>query len=314
MLRSACILNYGVQWSTSLFLNLHELVLVDIIQAAPDVDTLLEILSNSPKLTRLRVHGVIFTNSSSSQTRISLSCLRSLELEWLAPHILKQLVDAIDIPTSTKYSFLIVLDDGWYICYERLEPISPRLKALAEVSRGTRSTLTFKVEGDGWNKTVRATYGGEAQQLGAFTVGVETLARSTNIIECFARQLGQGEPNPIPPILHLINCSDGAYGNTKEELLQILHRHLPDTDEILIEDTSSRFIEDAFNDLFPLNQSSGLFSRLSALTEQQDQEGGSYPLPLQTFRIEGGTISAEMVKVLENLVPNLMLDRVKVKD
>ncbi|KAG9049422.1 hypothetical protein FS837_010362 [Tulasnella sp. UAMH 9824] len=163
MLRSACIQSYGVQWSTSLFSNLHELVLVNITAAAPDVDTLLETLSNSPKLTRLLIHSVIFTIPPPSQTRISLSCLRSLELAWLAPHILEQLVDAIDIPTSTKCSFSIVLDDGWHIRYERLEIIGPRLKALAEVSRGTKSTLTFKIEMGGWTWNVRTIYEGEAE-------------------------------------------------------------------------------------------------------------------------------------------------------
>ncbi|KAG8957475.1 hypothetical protein FRC00_003916 [Tulasnella sp. 408] len=336
MLRIACILDCAVGWSTSLFSNLQELVL-DLMEDAgcPDVDTFLKLLSQSPKLTRLEVQNTLRADEHPLQPRVSLPCLQSLTLEYLEKEALYQVLNAIDIPTSTECSFSLEPDpdDPRNLDYERLKPIDRRLAALAEVSRGTKSTLTFGGAVKMGCRSVWTIYEGGADRHGALIVDVEGFSgRTIDFCEHFARQLGQGEPNPIPPILHLINCSNGAYGNSKLELLQILHRHLPDTDEILIEDTSFRSIGDAFNDLFPLNQSSGLFSRLSTLTvrnlphdrwvacwlrsrqEQQDQEGGSYPLPLQTFRIEGGTISAEMVEVLEKLVPNLVLDRVKVKD
>ncbi|KIO18136.1 hypothetical protein M407DRAFT_226270 [Tulasnella calospora MUT 4182] len=209
---------------------------------------------------------------------------------------MEQLVDAIDIPTSTTCLFIASLQMHWDYYFERLEPINRRLTTLAEASRGTKSTLTFSHAN--WTGGIpRTTYEGQADEHGAFTA---------------------------------------------EFLLKRLHKHLPDTDEILIDDPSSKFIEDALSTLFPSNHSSGLFPRLSTLIvrksvggvsswlekwqKRQDKQGGVQPLPLQTLKIEGRsveltkawrmedpTISAESVKVLEKLVPNLVLNHVAVK-
>ncbi|KIO17913.1 hypothetical protein M407DRAFT_246610 [Tulasnella calospora MUT 4182] len=42
------------------------------------------------------------------------------------------------------------------------------------------------------------------------------------------------------------------------------------------------------------------------------QPGGVDRLPLQTLKIEGGNISAGKMKALKRLVPNLVLDGVKI--
>ncbi|KAG9046736.1 hypothetical protein FS837_003757 [Tulasnella sp. UAMH 9824] len=339
MLRIVHIQNYGVQWSTWVLPNLHELALIDVQEDAPDVDTFLKLLSDLPQLTRLRVRHTCLTNSTSPQAQISLSYLSSLDLEYLGQGILKQLVERIHIPTTTKCRFSIELDDYESTSvYEQLEPIGQRLTKLANLSRGTRSTLTLSRERFGW--TVRMNYEGEAYQLGALTVEVEAYPRSNiDIFEYFACQLGQGEPNVIPPFLHIINPPWSPNLDNQLEVLWRLHNHLPDTDKILIEDTMlyphikdgrHRTIEDAFNTLFPTASFSRPFPGLSALIirelthenwahwilERQKgrcQQGGIDPLPLKTLEIVSGAIRAEQVKELEKLVSKLVLDRVEIK-
>ncbi|KAG8918146.1 hypothetical protein FRC01_002027 [Tulasnella sp. 417] len=332
MLRIVHVRGCGVQWSTSLLSNLHSLVLLDIRQGAPDVGVLLEVLSTSPKLTLLRVQNTRLTQSSSRQTRIYLKCLRSLELRFLEQSILKQLADAVDIPMSTNCWFSFMRGTEWQPHSEQLEPINQRLSVLAAASIGSKSALTFWTVSDGCNREARVTYEGGADQQGAliFKFGVFP-GTHNDVFEYFARQLGQAEPNPIPSALHIVNCSNRAYERNGLELLQRLHKHLPDTDEILIEDTSSGFIEDVFEIFFPGDNSLQLFRQLSILIIRdsthkkwaaswlerrqrlQEKQGGWHRLPLRTLKIEGGTISAEIVKGLEQLVPNLVLDHVEVE-
>ncbi|KAG9049421.1 hypothetical protein FS837_010361 [Tulasnella sp. UAMH 9824] len=330
MLRVTCIRQYGVRWSTSLFSNLHELVLSGIFTGAPDVDTFLELLSRSPKLTRLHVQNSLRADENSVQTRVvSLPCLQSLKLEHVETEALKQALNAIDIPTSAECSFLLAPDGdkGRDLIPKQLKPIDRRLAALAEASRGTKSTLTLGGAANMWGRSVRTTYKGEANhQHGPLTIDVERFfGNKIDIYEHFARQLGQLEPpNPVPPALHIVNCSDGGYVCNMSELLQRLHEHLPDTDEILIEDISLGFIEDAFGALFPSDHSSPrLFPKLSTLIirnsehkqwahclerrqQQQANWEGVNPWPIKTLKIECETISAEMVETLEKLVQNLV--------
>lgn len=337
MLRIVSIRFDGIQWSTSLLSNLHELTLFRVQRGVPDVDIFLQILSNSPQLTLLRVTRTIFSLSNHShlpRSRIPLLCLGSLELNRLDHDVLKQLIECIEIPMSTKCLFSLDLDGGESEAttgYQQLEPVSQRLTALAEVSRGTKSTLTICNAPDGWDGTVKMTYEGETGQHGTLTVEVDVCYRAIiDAIVYFARRLGQCEPNPVRLALHIVNppCGDGT-GN-ELELLQMLHNHLPNTEEIMIEDPSFGFIKAALDQLFPLNHSFRLFPQLSTLIirvsthenwaehwlqrqqKRQDKQGGFHPLSLPTLRIEGGTMSAEIVKRLEKLVPNLVLDQVTV--
>lgn len=339
MLRIVHIYNHGIQWSTSVLSNLHELALMDVQEHVPDVATFLRILSDSPQLTRLRVRQTHLVDSHAPQTQISLSYLSSLELEYLGQGILKQLVECIDIPMSTKCRFSIELEDYESTSvYEQLEPVGRRLTELANISRGTRSTLTLSRERFGW--MVRMNYEGEAHQLGALTVEVEAYPRSNiDVFEYFTHQLGQGEANVIPPILHIVNPPWCPNLNNQLEVLWRLHSHLPDTEEILIEDSMRylhfkderrRTIEDAFNTLFPSNLSSRPFPGLSTLVirelthehwahwvlERQKgrcRQGGIDPLHLKTLEIVGGAIRAEQVRELEKLVSSLVLDGVEIK-
>ncbi|KAG8912949.1 hypothetical protein FRC00_003396 [Tulasnella sp. 408] len=333
MLRIACILDCAVGWSTSLFSDLQELVLSDITDGGPDVDTFLKLLSQSPKLTRLEVQNTLRADERPLQPRVSLPCFQSLTLEYLEKEALYQVLNGIDIPTSTECSFSLEADpdDPRNLDYERLKPIDRRLAALAEVSRATKSTLTFGGTVKMACRSVWTIYEGGADRHGALIVDVEGFSGNTiDFCEHFARQLGQGEPNPVPPALHIVNCSDGAYVCNMSELLQRLHKHLPDTDEILIEDISYEFIEDAFGALFPSDHSSRLFSKLSTLIirnsehkqwtyclqrwqQRQANWEGVNSWPLQTLKIERGYISAAMVEILEKLVQNLVLDRVEIE-
>ncbi|KAG8918145.1 hypothetical protein FRC01_002026 [Tulasnella sp. 417] len=332
MLRIVHIHGRGVQWGISVLSNLHELSLCNIQDGVPNVDILFQTLSNSPQLTRLRIQHTHLTRSPSPQTRIPLLCLRSLELEDLGRGILKQLLESIEIPTSAKCVFSVELDDDGpeWASYEQLEPIGLRMAALTNVSRGTRSTLTLKDTSDEWTQTIGMTYEGWAQQHGALTAEVDALTGTNiDVFEYFASQLGQGEHNPIPPTLHIINPPyRDDFGNDLK-LLQRLHKHLPNTEEILIDGPSFEFLQHAFNMLFPMDHSPRLFPRLSTLgirgwmrewtywlearQKRQNQRGGVEPLPLQTLKIEGGIISDERMEALEKLVPNLVLDRVDVK-
>ncbi|KIO17911.1 hypothetical protein M407DRAFT_32402 [Tulasnella calospora MUT 4182] len=228
-----------------------------------------------------------------------------------------------------------------------MDRLAVRSVPLLEELRLKHSVFTpHKILFNDWaGEKTRTTYEGEADEHGAFTAEfIIDFPIANDIFEHFARQLGKGEPNPVPPALRIIDCSYAYAGDVENELklLQRLHKHLPDTDEILIDDPSSKFIEDALSTLFPSNHSSGLFPRLSTLIvrksvggvsswlekwqKRQDKQGGVQPLPLQTLKIEGRsveltkawrmedpTISAESVKVLEKLVPNLVLNHVAVK-
>ncbi|KIO17910.1 hypothetical protein M407DRAFT_32401 [Tulasnella calospora MUT 4182] len=332
MLRRVHIRNCGVPWTGSILSNLRELVLFDVEEGAPDFDTFLKLLSNSPQLTRLQVQHTNLAGSPSLQNRVSLSCLQYLEISSLSDGILKQLIESIAIPTSTTCQFSFVLDDHEETSiFEQLEPIGQRLATLAEISRGTQSILTLGSRPDGC--TVRASYEGEAHQHGALTltIVVEIFPRSNiEVFEYFASQLNQAGPNPVPPILHIVDSPYRANFNSWE-LLQKLHDHFPHTEEILIEDTSSRCsIESAFNTLFLSNPSSQPFPRLSTLVirgsrdrswtdwlqrwqERRFKRGRVDPLPLRTLKIEGGKLSHKNLKGLKNLVPNVVIDCVLVE-
>lgn len=329
MLRIVHIRNNGAHWNIPVLSNLHELALLDIQtiwRGAPDVNTFLQILSSSPKLTRLQVRNTHFTRSPPSQTRVPLPCLLSLELGGLEQGILEQIVDAVDIPTSTKCSFSVALN---LRNYQQLEPIIQRLKALASVSKGSKSTLTLRKHSRGWVHSVRMTYEGEADQHGALTAQVALHSGfATDVLVYFARQLGQSERNPVPPALHIAYDPNEAYTRDENGLLRRLQDHLPGTEEILIEDLSAGLIENALDRLFP-KYSSRLFTHLSTLIirsamhgewagwlqrrqKRHNQPGGVDRLPLQTLKIEGGNISAGKMKGLKRLVPNLVLDGVKI--
>ncbi|KAG8912951.1 hypothetical protein FRC00_003398 [Tulasnella sp. 408] len=337
MLRIVSIRFDGIRWSTSLLSNLHELNLFRVQRGAPDVDTFLQILSNSPQLTLLRVTRTIFSLSNYShlpRSRIALLSLGSLELNRLDHDILKQIIDCIEVPICTKCLFSLDLDGGESEATfgnQRLEPLSQRLIALAEVSRGTKSTFTLCNAPDGWEGTVRVTYESEADRHGTLTVEVDVTYRAIiDAMVYFAHRLSQCEPNPVRPALRIVNPPHGDNTGNELELLQRLHNHLPDTEEIMIEDPSSGFIKDAVDKLFPSNHSFRLFPQLSALIirasihedwaehwlqrqqKRQDKQRGFHPLSLQALRIEGGTISTEMVKGLEKVVSKLVLNRVTV--
>ncbi|KAG8944872.1 hypothetical protein FRC04_001405 [Tulasnella sp. 424] len=322
--------NGGIQWAALILSNLRELIILDIEEGVLDVDTFLELLSHSPRLARLRLGYTNLTHSLSPKTRVSLSYLESLELKNLGQGIVKQVVESIDVPTSTKCCFGIALDDyPETSLYEQLEPIGRRLTTLANVSRGTRSTFTLTIDRNGWNFGV--SYEGDADQHGTLTTDVEAMPQSVlNVVEYFACQLGQGEPNSLPPILRIVNLGHGETGENDSKLLGKLYDHLPDTDEIQIEDTSPREMERTLNALFPSDPSLRLFPRLSTLTirdavhekwadwllkrqKRRDRQGGVDPLPLKMLKIEVGSLSAEKVQGLRKLVPNVVLDGVDVK-
>ncbi|KAG8944867.1 hypothetical protein FRC04_001400 [Tulasnella sp. 424] len=329
------ISSYGIQWATSALSNLRELVLLYISEGAPDVDTFLELLSHSPRLTRLQVWQTHLIRSPSPQTRVSLSHLEYLELDDLGHGVVKQLVESIDVPTSTRCLFGIALNDLETSLYEQLEPIGLRLSNLANVSRGTRSTLTLNFQ-IGELGDFKVSYEGDADQHGKLTTyGELTTDDETRpqirlkIFEYFARRLGRTEPDPLPPILHIIMLGYGDSDESDSKILGKLCMHLPNTDEIQFEDPSPLSMENALNALFPSDLSSRLFPRLSTLTirdaedetwadwllkrqERQDKQGGVDPLPLTTLKIEGGSLSAEKVEGLRKLVPNVDLDGVEV--
>ncbi|KAG9046734.1 hypothetical protein FS837_003755 [Tulasnella sp. UAMH 9824] len=333
MLRTVVIDSFRIQWSSSILSNLRELVLRNIGGGAPDIDTFLKLLANSPKLTLLSVWYTPLTPSPSPSpshhTHISLSCLRFLAIEYVGQGILKQLVEFIDIPRSTTCQFAISWDNDDIISlFEQLEPIHRRHSTLAEVSKGSRSTLILGGGLRGPN--IRTMYEGEAHQLGTLTVEVESLPEcNADVFEYFARQLVQSGPNPVPPVLHIIGPTDRATFDNQLELFSRLRDHLPNTDNILFEDLDPECIQGVFDTLFPPKHSSRPFPRLSTLTFrggtheewayrlQKRQKRGLLgrdvdPLPLNTLRIEGGNISAEKVQRLKVLVPNLVLDRVQV--
>ncbi|KAG8911578.1 hypothetical protein FRC01_005638 [Tulasnella sp. 417] len=327
MLRVVDIRDYGVQWNSSIFSNLRELSLSNVEEDAPDVDTLLKLLSNSPQLTRLEIWYTTLTPSDSPQARVSLPSLHSLELHSLGQGILKQLLESIEIPTSTTCQFTIEQNDYELTSiYEQLEPIGRRLSTLAGVSRGSKSTFTLGSRQDVLGLSIEVIYEGEAPQLGALGVEVEGFGLNIGVVEYFASQLGQDDPNPVPPSLHF--TFRASLGN-EQELLQRLPLHLPDTEEISIENSNAGFIGDAINTLFP-RHSSRPFPRLSTLIirkgtrghwadglqsrqKLQDEKGGGDPLPLKTLKIEGGSIGAKEVEGLKKLVPNLVLDGVEIE-
>ncbi|KAG8909794.1 hypothetical protein FRC01_006720 [Tulasnella sp. 417] len=309
MLRIVHIRPYGVQWSTSMFSNLQELDLSRIRQGGPDVDTFLHILTNSPMLTRLRVQDTLFTDSLPSQTRVRLSHLRDLELEDLEQDILKQLVDAIDIPMSTNCFFSVALiNPVMHDNYPLLEPIAQRLRELANVSRGTRSTLTVGGQLSGLNHDLTMTYKGEAGQHGSVAVRVVPISRLAVVAEHFVRQLAQRVPHPVPPALHFIYPPDTGYTNSyQNRILREVGDQLPGTEEIRIDDPNNWDLSITLDLLFPRTNSHRLFPRLSTLMirtgghgrwahwlqrrqERRVKGGGVYALPLQTLIVEGGHI------------------------
>ncbi|KAG8915081.1 hypothetical protein FRC01_003797, partial [Tulasnella sp. 417] len=222
MLRIVHIRGYGVQWNTSVFSNLHELELSGILQGGPDVDNFLHILANSPMLARLRVLSTRFADSPPSQNRVSLLHLRDLELDIWDQHIVKQLVDSIDIPMSTNCFFSVFMHYAVTPNYQLLEPIAQRLRELSNVSIGTRSTLTFGKQLSRSNHGLTMTYEGEAGQQGTLAVRLvpisvpvgPILRLAVLVAEHFARQLAQPVPNPVPPAIHLIYPPDTGYTNS----------------------------------------------------------------------------------------------------
>ncbi|KAG8909795.1 hypothetical protein FRC01_006721, partial [Tulasnella sp. 417] len=335
MLRIVHIRDYGVQWSTSVFSNLQELELSRVLHRGPDVDTFLHILANSPMLTRLRVLGTRFTHSLPSQTRVRLSHLRDLELEDLGQVILKQLVDAIDISTSTNCFFSVELMRwGIHDNYPLLEPITQRLRELANVSIGTRSTLTFGKPLPRSRYDLTMTYEGEAYQHGTLTARVEWSGRgklAIRVARHFARQLAQSVLNLVPPTLHLIYPQDSEYYNGYEGLIfRAASDQLPGTEEIVIDNPNNRNIGTVLDYLFPRTNSHRLRPHLSTLIirsvahgiwahwlqrrqERRVKEGGVYSLPLQTLILEGGRIKAGKIELLRKLVPNLVLKDVEIR-
>ncbi|KAG8915082.1 hypothetical protein FRC01_003798 [Tulasnella sp. 417] len=339
-LRIVHICDYGVQWRTSVFSNLHELELSRILQGGPDVDTFLHILANSPMLTRLGVRDTRFTHSPQSQTRVPLPHLRDLKLENLEQDVLKQLVDAIDIPTATNCFFSVALIHGTLIQdamnpnYQILEPIFQRLKTLTNVSIGTRSTLTFGEPLPGSNLGLTMTYEGEADQHGSLTAQVATRTDrrlAVRVARYFARLLAQSVPNLVPPALHIIYPLDRAWENLYEDrIFRKVGEQLPDIEEILIEDRSDGHMRIALDLLFPIYHYIRPFYNLSTLRirtvshgewahwlqrrqERRVKEGGVYRLPLQTLILEGGRIKAGKIEVLRKLVPTLVLNDVEIR-
>ncbi|KAG8957474.1 hypothetical protein FRC00_003915, partial [Tulasnella sp. 408] len=295
----------------------HSVPLLEELRLSPSVPTH-HIILFKDSAPMLRIVSIRFDGIR----RIALLCLGSLELNRLDHDMLKQIIECIEAPMCTKCLFSLDLDGGESEATfgnQRLEPLSQRLIALAEVSRGTKSTFTLCNAPDGWEGTVRVTYESEADRHGTLTVEVDVSYRAIiDAMVYFAHRLGQCEPNPVRPALRIVNPPHGDNTGNELELLQRLHNHLPDTEEIMVEDPSSGFIKDAFDKLFPSNHSFRLFPQLSVLIvrasihedwaehrlqrqqKRQDKQGGFHPLSLQTLRIEGGTISTEMVKGLES--------------
>ncbi|KAG8911579.1 hypothetical protein FRC01_005639, partial [Tulasnella sp. 417] len=214
--------------------------------------------------------------------------------------------------------------------HQQLEPIGRRLSTLAGVSKGCKSTLTLESRQEMWGPSVEEIYEGEAPQLGALRVEIEGFPGfdlNVRVAEYFASQLGQADPNPVPPNLHF--TLRATLGN-ELEILQRLHTHLPDTEEISIGHSNAGFIGDAIDILFPPHSSQPLprlatliirsethgywADRLQIRQKRQDEMGGVNPLPLKTLKIQGGSIGAKEVEGLKELVPNLVLNGVKVNN
>ncbi|KAG8920516.1 hypothetical protein FRC00_009901, partial [Tulasnella sp. 408] len=326
MLRTVRIRRCRIQWSALILSNLRELVLTEVGREAPDIDTFLKLLSNSPKLTRLHLRNTGLTHSSSPQNRVPLMFLQKLELDSLGQDILMQLLESIAIPTSTTCRFFFALKDrGETPIYEQLEPIGQRLRTLAEISRGTRSILTLG------SRLVRASYEGDSDLHGTLIITLQGSDESNlEVLEYFASQVSQGEPNTFPPVLRIVDPIHPA-SFKKWGLLLRLRDHLPNTEEIQIEHIdAAHSTELAFNTLFLSNPSSPPFSRLNTLVirdstdrawaewlqrwqERRFKRGSVKPLPLTTLKLEGGNISHEILEGLKTLFPNVVLCDVEVE-
>ncbi|KAG9018916.1 hypothetical protein FRB90_008307 [Tulasnella sp. 427] len=318
--RAVHIRDSGLRWKTSNLSGLQELSLLDIASGMPDVDTLIDILSQSPELTRLRVEQTMLRRTQrQARNPITLSHLRTLSLGHLGRDVIAQLLKSIVIPSTTECHFSISLNDYEDTSvWEQVDPIGQRFLALAAVSRGIQSTLRFSKEHAGW--ALGLVYEGKAEGHGRLSAEVEVLAGNTlGMAELFAQQISQGEPNPCPPVLRVVDLISDL------ELLPRLHGHLPHTEEIHIEDDNPHLVTRALDAIFTPHPSSRLFPSLSTLTIQnprpnewadwlikrqkrQYKRGGVDPLPLATLKIQGGNLTAENMKWMRKLVGNVGVD------
>ncbi|KAG8944871.1 hypothetical protein FRC04_001404 [Tulasnella sp. 424] len=326
-LQSVHIANCGLQWSSPAFFNLRELTLENVDTGAPDVDNFIDILFASPRLIRLNLRNTPLKPSSLPPRLVPLRDLQFFGLEGLSQDVVHQIVGSIDMPMSTYSSISFSLEDFTEsTIHEQLEPIAQRLRMLAEVLQGARSTMTIRA-GFGWRTTVA--YMGNVARDGGLTCTVCATQRPDILLSVFgyfSRHLGDARTSS-PPVLRLVNGHHLTHDLT---LLEEMNRHLPDTREVHIYNPIHRRIVEVLDRLFALSSPNRLFTQLSVLTikhpvhdgwaawleekrAREDEQEANEALPLTTLKIKGGYISFERLQGLRKLVPEVVLDHVEVQ-
>ncbi|KAG8921269.1 hypothetical protein FRC00_008896 [Tulasnella sp. 408] len=300
----------------------------------------LSVLKGSPELAHLVIDSTKFELANVQYVRIALHRLRSFELKDLSRSVMQTLVSSIVVPISTNCHFAGRLKEDNSM-EDALYPLLQRLEVLAELPRDLQWTLRMAMGGPtrwtrlGWDDSLA----GEAtleyrgsHPRGAISIAVTSEPlRHTDIFDYFVGRLTALVPNSVPPSLHFIRLPPISSMNPSSHILAKMDRHFPRVREIVIQDTSHQSRLRALSQLFiPTTDKSRLFRCLSSLTLQapyhddwvawlenwrsrQNNSTATEPLPLTTLRVKDGMIGPDKVDVLKALVPNLILEDVKVQ-
>ncbi|KIO18134.1 hypothetical protein M407DRAFT_32194 [Tulasnella calospora MUT 4182] len=325
-------------WSSSTLCGLRELRICSI-RGTIRYTTFLDILKRCPELAYPAVSSTNFELPDARSVRVALHRLRSLELKSLNPSVTQTLVSSIEVPilANCHYAARLEGDDR---LEEALSPLFQRLKVLVELSRDLPWTLRMAMGGtarwtkSGWDDSLAGEATLEYQGSnphGALSIVVTSEpSRHAGIFDYFVGRLATLIPNTIPPSLHFIRLQHAPM-DSGSNLLICVERHFPHVREIVIEDTSHQARLRALSRLLiPSAENSRLFHHLSSLTLRaayhddwvawletwRTREGNSTatePLQLTTLRVKDGMIGPRKVEVLKALVPNLILEDVKIE-
>ncbi|KAG9046737.1 hypothetical protein FS837_003758 [Tulasnella sp. UAMH 9824] len=338
-LQAVKLIGCPLPWSSSTLPGLRELRICSIRETVR-YRIFLDVLKRSPELTHLAIDCTKFDLLDSRTRRITLHKLRSFELKDLNRSVMETLMYLIEVPISAnrRYAGRLKEDD---IVEDVLSPLFDGLEVLAKFSRDLPWTLRMAMGGptrwtrDGWDDTLA----GEAtlEYRGSHPHGTISIVvtseprRHTDIFDYFVGRLAGLVPNQIPPSLHFIRLHPISPTDPSSNILAKIDRHFPRVREIVIQDTSHQSRVRALSWLFlPTTEKSRLFRCLSSVTLQapyhddwvawlenwRTRLGNSTatePPPFTTLRVKDGVIGPDKVDVLKALVPDLILDDVKVK-
>ncbi|KAG8922834.1 hypothetical protein FRC00_006969 [Tulasnella sp. 408] len=339
-LEAVTVVSFGLPWSSPIFFDLRELTLLRIEEHAPQINILLDILTSSPRLSKLVVEFTpIQLDTYNPSRRVALPNLLSLRVADLPAENMAAILKSIDAPLSAACTFSMEMEGGEEIAVE-LADASERLVALARSVRNGPCTLDLTMgyearypEDDGWDAIL--IYEAEEDHLGPISITVNGPPKKHAAV--LSHLVGRIQPYPkaSPDKLLLRDIHRTTPKDEDANLLVALHRTFPNIQDIALVNLRLEAMADALHRLFPQpgSKTSPLFPHLTTLTVKKDshdkwarwlhgyrseagKEGGVNPLPSNvSIGLEDGLISAKYLQALQKLAPNrLSLDNVQVED